>query len=85
MDAIRYITLFAEGQKRTGMQVLLVSVNMSGLPSISGEKNPKDCERICVLRHLNTFINTFILNGLNICLKQAGLQVGRGRLETFDS
>lgn len=55
------------------MQVLLVSVNMSGLPSISGEKNPKDCERICVLRHLNTFINTFILNGLNICLKQAGL------------
>lgn len=46
MDAIRHITLFAEGYKGTGMQVLLVSANMSGQPSISGEKENQPPQRL---------------------------------------
>ena len=72
MVTIRLIALFAEGWRGTGMQLLLSSMNVSSLPFISGKKKPKHCEPICVFRYLNTFFNTFILNGLNTCLEQAG-------------
>jgi len=73
LGTIRHTALFAEGWRETGIQLLLFSMNVSSLPFFSGKETPKRCKPVCIFRHLNTFFNTFILNGLNTCLKQEGV------------